>query len=169
MNQFLDELAKQQGYTIGPQSLSKLPTDGKKIRPKTQKAKDYEELIKYAEMGIYDEDNRPYDPMEIDLAVVNIANRIGGVPINSSTTVNATRPVTRKKKPVKKKIIRRVVKGNKKKRVNLIIYEEPDNDSGEEKIIEEIYKDEDKDDNIVYEEVEDDNSNRVVCNIVKKK
>src|SRR5438876_8040657 len=106
-------------------SLSKLPPDGKKIHPKSQKAKDYEELIKYVKMGIYDEDNRPYDPMEIDLAVVNIAKRIGGVSNTSSKIVNATCTVTRKKKPVKKKVIKRVVKGGKKKRVNLVTYEEP--------------------------------------------
>src|SRR5438477_516710 len=150
-------------------SLSKLPADSKKIHPKSQKIKDYKELIKYAEMDIYDEDNRPYDPMEIDLAVVNIAKRIEGEKNTSSKIVNAIHTVTRKKKPVKKKVIRRVIKGSKKKHVNLITYEEPDDDSKEEEIIKEIYEDEDKDDNIVYEEVEDNDSNRVACNIVKKK
>jgi hypothetical protein len=67
--------------------MSKLPTDGKKFHPKSAKTKDYEEIIKYAEMGIYDEDNRPYDPMEVDHVLVNHLRRIEGT---SPKIVNAT-------------------------------------------------------------------------------
>ena len=65
VNKFLNDLARQQGYDIvsSPYSnLGKLPPEGKKIRPKSQKTQALEELDNYVKMGIDIEDNRPYDP-----------------------------------------------------------------------------------------------------------
>ena len=142
-----------------------------KPRPNTQKAKALQELKDYAERGILLEENKPDDPMEIDLAIVNLAGKLGGGPVPVSTTkvVNATRTV-RKKKPVKKRVIKKVVRP-KKRRVNLVTYEEPtgeedpDNDNEEEVYEEIVYEDDDENDE--YVEVDDNSS--VAMNLVKKK
>ncbi|CAG8520534.1 3419_t:CDS:2 [Gigaspora margarita] len=136
-NNFLDELARQAGYEIRySTSLSKLPPGSKKIRPKSEKAKALQEMIEYAKFGINIENNRPDNPMEIDLAIINLAKKLGG----GSVPVNATRTVRKKKPVVKKRVIKKVVKP-KRKRVNLVTYEEPteENPNNEDKeIIEEI-------------------------------
>jgi hypothetical protein len=150
-----------------------------KPRPKSDKAKAYEEMIDYANLGIDIEDNRPNDPMEIDLALVNLARRIGGnVSTPTTKVVNATRTV-RKKKPVKKRVVKKVVRP-KKRRVNLVTYEEPAeeedpvNDNEEEVycgaehfVHEEIVYEDDDEENVEYVEVEDNSS--VAMNLVKKK
>jgi hypothetical protein len=143
-----------------------------KPRPKSDKAKAYEEMIDYANLGINIEDNRPYDPMEIDLALVNLARRVGG---NVSTPVmnitNTTRTVRKKKAPVKKRVIKKVVRP-KKRRVNLVTYEEPAEEEdpvndNEEEVYEEIVYEDDDDENDEYVEVEDNST--VAMNLVKKK
>ena len=97
-NNFVDEWAKQHGYTLTRTPLSKLPPGGKKVRPKSEKAKAYEEMIEHAKLGIEIEDDRPDDPMEVDLALVNLVRRIGGnISIPTTRTVNATRTVRKKK------------------------------------------------------------------------
>jgi hypothetical protein len=151
-----------------------------KPRPKSDKAKAYEEMIDYANLGIDIEDNRPNDPMEIDLALVNLARRIGGnVSTPTTKIVNASRTVRKKKPPVKKRVIKKVVRP-KKRRVNLVTYEEPAeeedpvNDNEEEVycgaehfVHEEIVYEDDDEENVEYVEVEDNSS--VAMNLVKKK
>lgn len=174
-NNFIDGLARKAGYTVTHTPLSILPPGGKKIRPKSDKAKAYEEMIEYARLGIDIEDDRPDDPMEIDLALVNLARRIGGnvsTPTTTTNVVNATRTVRKKKAPVKKRVIKKVVRP-RKRRVNLVTYEEPTEeenpDNDEEEVIEElVYVDDDDDEeNVEYVEVEDNSS--VAMNLVKKK
>ena len=127
-------------------------------------------MIEYAQLGIDIEDDRPDDPMEIDLALVNLVRRIGGnVLIPTTKIVNATRTVRKKKAPVKKRVIKKIVKP-KKKHVNLITYEEPieeeeDLDDDEEEVYEIVYDDDNKD--VEYVEVEDNSS--IAMNLVKKK
>ena len=111
--------------------------------------------------------------MEIDLAIVNLMkkNGIGNIAVPTTITVNASRPVRKKKAPVKKRVIKKVIKP-KKKRVNLVTYEEPteeeDPDEEDEEIIEEIVYEDDNDEEVEYVEVEGDTSTRVT-NLVKKK
>ena len=52
MNNYINELARQQGYTITHTSLSKLLPGGKKVHSKLEKTKAYQELIEYAKLGI---------------------------------------------------------------------------------------------------------------------
>ncbi|CAG8768595.1 15098_t:CDS:1, partial [Dentiscutata heterogama] len=77
MNNFIDDQAKQMGIGITSNLLNKLPPGGKIIHPKSKKAKALQEIMDYARLGLNIEDERPYDPIEIDLAIVNIARRIG--------------------------------------------------------------------------------------------
>ncbi|CAG8699706.1 26320_t:CDS:2 [Gigaspora margarita] len=119
----MNELARQAGYEIRYSTLlSKLPPRGKKICPKSEKAKALQEMIEYAKLD---------DPMEIDL----VKKLEGG-----SVPVNATRTVRKKKPAVKKRVIKKVVKP-KRKHINLVTYEEPteeDPNNEDEKIIKEI-------------------------------
>src|SRR6185369_8243839 len=46
------------------------------FRPKTEKAKYYEELKNYAEMGLEVEDNKVLELMEINYAIINLANKL---------------------------------------------------------------------------------------------
>jgi hypothetical protein len=177
MNNFMDDQARQIGIEITPTLLSKLPPGGKIIHPKSEKAKALQEIIDYARLGLDIEDERPYDSMEIDLAIVNIARRIGGnttIPITN--IVNASRTVRKKKLPVRKRVIKKVVRP-KNKRVNLVTYEEATEDPNneEEEVYEEIvYEDEDNE-NVEYVEVEDRpeetfcNNSTIAMNLVKKK
>ncbi|CAH1771277.1 6196_t:CDS:1, partial [Entrophospora sp. SA101] len=64
------------------------------FRPKTEKAKYYEELKNYAEMGLEAEDNRVFEPMEIDYAIINVVNKIDqleGLSNSQSPTINLAR------------------------------------------------------------------------------
>ncbi|CAG8468446.1 2011_t:CDS:2 [Cetraspora pellucida] len=70
MNNFMDDQARQIGIGIAPTSLSKLPPGGKIIYSKSKKAKALQEIIDYARLGLDIEDERPYDPMKIDLAIL---------------------------------------------------------------------------------------------------
>ncbi|CAH1770255.1 10730_t:CDS:2, partial [Entrophospora sp. SA101] len=82
------------------------------FRPKTEKAKYYEELKNYAELGLETEDHRVFEPMEIDYAIVNIANKLDqleGLPSSPNPSINMvrtprvnTRPPSRKCKICKK-------------------------------------------------------------------
>ena len=129
----------------------------------------------YIKLGLDIEDNRPYDPMKIDLAIVNCCQKLG-IAVPDTKIVNATR-TTRKKIPAKKRIIRKVVKKTatpRKRRVNLVTYEEPteekipDNKDREyKKKIVYIDKNNNNNENVEYIEVEDNFS--VAVNVVKKK
>ncbi|CAG8553123.1 4491_t:CDS:2 [Dentiscutata heterogama] len=173
----MDDQARQMGIGITPTLLSKLPPGEKIIRPKSEKAKALQEIMDYARLGLDIEDERPYDPMEIDLAIVNIARRIGGnTTIPTMNIVNASRTVRKKKPPVRKRVIKKVVRP-KNKRVNLVTYEEATEDPNnkEEKVYKEIvYEDEDNE-NVEYVEVENRpeemlcNNSTIVMNLVKKK
>ncbi|CAH1770317.1 2761_t:CDS:1, partial [Entrophospora sp. SA101] len=103
------------------------------FRPKTEKAKYYEELKNYAEMGLEVEDNRVLEPMEIDYAIINKVNQIKELSNIPEPTINATnlstaRPIQRKCEICKKlghtyrscPVIRNMVANSKKKtgRVN---------------------------------------------------
>ncbi|CAH1767514.1 2045_t:CDS:2 [Entrophospora sp. SA101] len=62
--------------------------------PKTEKAKYYEELRNYADMGLEAEDNRVLEPMEIDYAIVNIAGKLNQperLPNPPNSSVNLVR------------------------------------------------------------------------------
>ncbi|CAG8508543.1 9043_t:CDS:2, partial [Scutellospora calospora] len=121
----MDDQARQMGIGITPTSLSKLPPGGKIIRPKSEKAKALQEIMDYARLGLDIEDERPYDPMEIDLAIVNIARRIGGnTTIPTTNIVNASRTVRKKKPPVRKRVIKKEV-------YEEIVYEDEDNENVE--------------------------------------
>lgn len=122
-------------------------------------------------MGIDIEDDRPDDPMEIDLALINLVKRIRDNETTPTTKiVNATRTVRKKKAPVKKKVIKKVVIP-KKKRINLVTYEEPveeeDSNNEDNEVYEEIVYESNDDDETEYIEVEDNSS--VAMNLVKKK
>ncbi|CAG8727739.1 20153_t:CDS:2 [Cetraspora pellucida] len=92
INNFMNDQARQIRIGITPTPLSKLPPGGKIIHPKSEKAKALQKIIDYTRLGLDIEDERPYDPMEIDLAIVNIARRIGGnTTIPTTNIVNASR------------------------------------------------------------------------------
>ncbi|CAH1767734.1 7764_t:CDS:2, partial [Entrophospora sp. SA101] len=105
------------------------------FRPKTEKAKYYEELKNYAEMGLEAEDNRVFEPMEIDYMIVNVANKIDQLE-RLSTTLNSsinlarsprvsTRPIQHKCEICKKPghtyrncpIIKNMMVNNSKKKI----------------------------------------------------
>ncbi|CAG8759228.1 6953_t:CDS:2, partial [Dentiscutata heterogama] len=141
INNFMDDQARQMGIGITPTLLSKLPPEGKIIRPKSEKAKALQEIMDYAILGLDIEDKRPYDPIEIDLAILNIARRIGGNP-----TIN-------------------IVIRPKNKRVNLVTYEEATEDPNnkEEEVYEEIVYEDKNNENDEYVEVED-KPEEMLCN-----
>src|SRR5205807_619791 len=105
------------------------------FRPKTEKAKYYEELRNYADMGLEAEDNRVLEPMEIDYAIVNIAcklDQLEGLPNPPNSSVNlardprvSTRPIQRKCEICKKPghtyrscpIIKNMMANNSKKKI----------------------------------------------------
>ncbi|CAG8746755.1 23330_t:CDS:10 [Cetraspora pellucida] len=88
--------ARQMGIGITPTPLSKLSPGEKIIHPKSEKAKALQEIMDYARLGLNIEDERSYDLMEIDLAIVNIARRIRG---------NITIPTTNIEEEVYKEIV----------------------------------------------------------------
>src|SRR6185369_13930155 len=64
------------------------------FRPKTEKAKYYEELRNYVDIGLEAEDNRVLEPMEIDYAIINIANKIDqleGLSTTPNSSINLAR------------------------------------------------------------------------------
>ncbi|CAG8784923.1 4064_t:CDS:2 [Cetraspora pellucida] len=177
INNFMYDQARQMGIGITPTPLSKLLSEGKIICLKSEKAKALQEIMDYARLGLDIEDERPYNPMEIDLAIVNIARRIGGnTIIPTMNIVNASQTVRKKKLPVRKRVIKKLVRP-KNKQVNLVTYEEATEDPNneEEEVYEEIvYEDEDNE-NVEYIEVEDrpkemlcNNSTQKVIEICKK-
>ncbi|CAH1767392.1 7613_t:CDS:2, partial [Entrophospora sp. SA101] len=116
-----------------PQFVQKTPpvyNYQRNFRPKTEKAKYYEELRNYVEMGLETEDNRVLEPMEIDYAIINKVNQIKKLSNIPEPTINATnlskitaRPTQRKCKICKKLghtyhsclVIRNMVANSKKK------------------------------------------------------
>ncbi|CAG8747486.1 2700_t:CDS:2, partial [Dentiscutata heterogama] len=144
MNNFVDDQARQMGIGITPTPLSKLPPGGKIIRSKSEKAKALQEIMDYVRLVLDIEDERPYNPMEIDLAIVNIARRIG-----ENTTIPTTNIVVR----------------SKNKRVNLVTYKEATEDPNnvEEEVYEEIVYEDKDNENVEYVEVED-RPKETLCN-----
>ncbi|CAG8718059.1 11806_t:CDS:2, partial [Dentiscutata heterogama] len=140
------------GIGITPTPLSKLPPGGKIICPKSEKAKALQEIMDYAKLGLDIEDERLYDLMKIDLAILNIARRIGENP--TMNIVNTSRTVRKKKPPVIKRVIKKVVRP-KNKRVNLDTYEEATKDPNNEK--EEVYEE------IIYENEDNENVDYESC------
>src|SRR6185369_12404557 len=108
------------------------------FRTKTEKAKYYEELKNYAELGLETEDNRVFEPMEIDYAIVNIANKLDqleGLPSFPNPSINMvrtprvnTRPPSRKCEICKKlghtyrscPIIKNMMVNNSRKRTGRV-------------------------------------------------
>ncbi|CAG8502783.1 22497_t:CDS:2 [Cetraspora pellucida] len=141
MNNFMDDQARQIRIGITPTPLSKLPPGEKIIHPKSEKAKALQEIMDYPRLGLDIEDERPYDPMEIDLAIVNIARRIGGnTTIPTTNIVNASQTVRKKKPPVRKRVIKK-----------------------EEEVYEEIVYENEDNENVEYIEVED-RPEEMLCN-----
>jgi hypothetical protein len=117
---------------------SELQPFQRNFRPKTEKAKYYEELKNYAELGLEAEDNRVFEPMEIDYAIVNIANKLDqleGLPSSPNPSINMvrtprvnTRPPSRKCEICKKlghtyrscPIIKNMMANNSKKKVGRV-------------------------------------------------
>ncbi|CAH1771065.1 167_t:CDS:2, partial [Entrophospora sp. SA101] len=75
-------------------STAKISTISTKFSSQTEKAKYYEELKNYADMGLEAEDNRVLEPMEIDYAIVNVANKIDqleGLSTTPNSSINLAR------------------------------------------------------------------------------
>ncbi|CAG8748098.1 9998_t:CDS:2, partial [Dentiscutata heterogama] len=125
-------------------------------------------------LGLDIEDERPYDPMEINLAILNTAKRIGGNP--TMNIVNTSRTVRKKKPPIRKRVIKKVV-GPKNKQVNLVTYEEATEDPNneEEEVYEEIVYEDKDNENVEYVEVEDSpketlcNNSTIAMNLLEQK
>ncbi len=76
------------------------------FRPKTEKAKYYEELKNYADMGLEIEDNRVFKPMEIDYAIINLANKLDqpeGLSNSPSPSINVVRTPRVNTRPFQRK------------------------------------------------------------------
>ncbi|CAH1770058.1 11447_t:CDS:1, partial [Entrophospora sp. SA101] len=76
------------------------------FRPKTEKAKYYEELRNYADMGLEAEDNRVLEPMEIDCAIINLANKLDqpeGLPSSPNQSINVARTLRVNTRPPSRK------------------------------------------------------------------
>ncbi|CAH1768030.1 4968_t:CDS:1, partial [Entrophospora sp. SA101] len=106
--------------------------------PKTEKARYYEELKNYVEMGLKVEDNRVLEPMEIDYAIINLANKLDqpeGLSSSPNPSINMvrtprvnTRPPSRKCEICKKldhtyrscPIIKNMMVNNSRKRTGRV-------------------------------------------------
>ncbi|CAH1770426.1 1268_t:CDS:2, partial [Entrophospora sp. SA101] len=72
----------------------------------TEKAKYYEELKNYADMGLEIEDNRVFEPMEIDYAIINLANKLDqpeGLSNSPSPSINVVRTPRVNTRPFQRK------------------------------------------------------------------
>src|SRR6185312_884576 len=120
--------------------------------------------------GILLEENRPDDPMEIDLAITNIANKITSKSLPSKKIVNATR-----KKPVRRRIVRKKKATRGRKRINLVTYE-PSTENSDEEVYEPLTENSDEEIVEIVEEVSESDSEdngqttmQSAINLVKKK
>src|SRR6266511_1252395 len=89
-----------------PQQIVQQPTFQRNFRTKTEKAKYYEDLKNYADMGLDIEDNRVFEPMEIDYAIINLANKLDqpeGLLSSPNQSINVVRTPRVNTRPFQRK------------------------------------------------------------------
>ncbi|CAH1770111.1 13544_t:CDS:2, partial [Entrophospora sp. SA101] len=169
-----------------PQFIQKMPPVydyQRNFCPKTEKAKYYEELRNYADIGLEAEDNRVLEPIEIDYAIINIASKLDqleGLSTTPNSSINlargprvSTKPIQRKCEICKKlghtyrscPIIKNMMANNSKKKVGRVNFADgfQQSHSDTEELPDEFISDKEEDN------ISDEDSNQIPKRSKEKK